>query len=49
MFKIYCSNCGEKLPENAKFCTKCGTPIKLEVKAETVVKKFETEPNLQDH
>lgn len=49
MFKIYCSNCGEKLPENAKFCTKCGTPIKLEAKAETVVKKFETEPNLQDH
>jgi uncharacterized membrane protein YvbJ len=20
----YCSNCGEKLPENALFCTKCG-------------------------
>lgn len=29
----YCSNCGAKLPENAKSCEKCGTEIK--VKAHT--------------
>lgn len=22
---LYCSNCGEKLPEDALFCPKCGT------------------------
>ncbi len=22
---VYCSNCGEKVPENALFCPKCGT------------------------
>ena len=21
---VFCSNCGEKLPEDANFCTKCG-------------------------
>jgi uncharacterized RDD family membrane protein YckC len=49
VFKIYCSNCGEKLRDDAKFCTKCGTPVKLEAKAEAVVKKFETNPNLHDY
>ena len=24
---MFCDNCGAKLPENAKFCTSCGTPI----------------------
>jgi len=48
VFTIYCSNCGEKLPDGSKFCTKCGTPVTLEAKAETVVQKFETDPNLQD-
>ena len=24
---MYCSNCGEKIVENAKFCQKCGTPV----------------------
>ncbi|MBW3088057.1 zinc-ribbon domain-containing protein [Bifidobacterium sp. 82T24] len=23
---IYCSNCGEQLPDDADFCTQCGTP-----------------------
>jgi len=23
----YCHNCGEKLPENALFCTKCGAKV----------------------
>ena len=49
MFKIYCSNCGEKLPDGEKFCTKCGTPVKLELRSETVFRKFETDPTLQDH
>jgi rRNA maturation endonuclease Nob1 len=25
MFMAYCSNCGEKIPEDALFCPKCGT------------------------
>ncbi|MGI6033882.1 MAG: zinc ribbon domain-containing protein [Coriobacteriales bacterium] len=25
---LYCSKCGTKLPENAKFCMKCGSPVK---------------------
>ncbi len=37
------------MPDNAKFCTKCGTAVKLEAKVEAAVKKFETDPNLQDH
>ncbi len=49
MFKIYCSKCGEKVPDDSKFCTKCGTPVKLEAKAETVVAKFEKDPHLQMH
>ena len=24
---MYCSNCGKKLPDDAKFCSKCGTPM----------------------
>ena len=23
----YCSNCGNKLPDGAKFCNECGTPV----------------------
>jgi len=50
VFKIYCSKCGEKLADNAKFCTKCGTPVTVEAKAEsTVVERFEKDPQLQEH
>jgi uncharacterized RDD family membrane protein YckC len=49
MFKMYCSKCGEKLPENSKFCTKCGAAVKLEARAETVVGRFETDSALQEH
>lgn len=49
VFKIYCSKCGEKLPEGTKFCPKCGTPVKLEAKAKTVVESFERDQYLQDH
>ncbi len=24
---MFCSNCGNKLPDNAKFCTECGAKI----------------------
>ena len=46
---MYCSNCGEKLPENSKFCTKCGASINLETKPETVIQSFERDPKLQEH
>ncbi len=49
MFKIYCSKCGEKVPDGSKFCAKCGTPIELEATAETVIAKFEKDPHLQEH
>ena len=49
VFKIYCTKCGEKLPDDTKFCPNCGTPLKLEARAETVVQRFEKDPNLQEH
>ncbi|HDQ06407.1 MAG TPA: zinc-ribbon domain-containing protein [Candidatus Bathyarchaeota archaeon] len=50
VFKIYCSKCGEKLPEDTKFCPKCGNPVRLEATADvTVVERFERDPHLQDH
>jgi uncharacterized membrane protein YvbJ len=30
---VFCSNCGQKLPEDANFCTKCGSRTKLGAKA----------------
>ena len=26
---MYCSSCGNKLPEDARFCEKCGTPVHI--------------------
>jgi uncharacterized RDD family membrane protein YckC len=49
VFRIYCSKCGEELPEGTKFCPNCGTAAKLEDRAETVVKRFEKDANLQEH
>lgn len=48
-FKIYCKKCGEKLPEDSKFCTKCGASVKSEATTETVVHRFEKDPHLQEH
>jgi len=49
VFKIYCSKCGEKLPDGTKFCPNCGTAVKLEATVETVVERFEKDPRLQEH
>ena len=49
MYKMYCSKCGEKLPDYSKFCTKCGAAVKMEVTAETVIERFETDTDLQEH
>lgn len=50
MFKIYCSKCGEKLPDDTKFCPNCGTAVKLEVSPESsFVVRFEKDPRLQEH
>ena len=29
---VFCSHCGAKLKENAKFCSNCGTPVSKELK-----------------
>jgi uncharacterized RDD family membrane protein YckC len=50
VFKIYCSKCGEELPEGTKFCPKCGTPVKCEATADVpLVERFERDSHLQDH
>jgi len=50
VFLIYCSKCGEKLPDGSKFCPKCGTAVKLEVTSESsFVVRFEKDPRLQEH
>ena len=46
---IYCSKCGEKLPEDAKFCGNCGAPVNVEPQRETVIQRFEKDSNLQEH
>ena len=33
LFMTYCANCGEKLPENASFCPKCGIRTQIGVGA----------------
>lgn len=33
---MFCSNCGNKLPDSAKFCSACGSKTNLAEKAETV-------------
>lgn len=35
----YCTNCGEKLKDTAKFCTKCGTPTRLELEKRKIEKE----------
>ena len=50
VFLIYCSKCGEKLPDGTKFCPNCGTAVKLEVTSESsFVVRFERDPCLQEH
>jgi len=50
VFLIYCSKCGEKLPDGTKFCPNCGTAVKLEVTSESsFVLRFEKDPRLQEH
>jgi len=50
VFLIYCSKCGEKLPDGTKFCPNCGTAVKLEVASESsFVVRFERDPRLQEH
>lgn len=28
---MYCKSCGNEIPVNSKFCTKCGTPVSVEI------------------
>ena len=31
---MYCTNCGERVDDNASFCVKCGTPVYTEMSTE---------------
>lgn len=35
---MYCTNCGNELEEDMKFCTKCGTPVAGNIATEEPVK-----------
>jgi uncharacterized RDD family membrane protein YckC/predicted nucleic acid-binding Zn ribbon protein len=51
VFKVHCSKCGEKLPDDAKFCTNCGNPVTTDAaqtKSETVIERFEHDTLLQE-
>lgn len=37
---MYCRNCGSELPENAKFCGKCGKPIIVQTKKNSKKRTF---------
>ncbi|WNZ30448.1 MAG: RDD family protein [Candidatus Bathyarchaeota archaeon] len=54
---MYCSKCGNEFSEDAKFCTKCGTPVNVQAKpeakqetkkVETVIERFQEDTILQD-
>ena len=43
---MYCRNCGEKLKNNAKFCSKCGTIIEEEKqKVIEIIEEKEVKPD----
>jgi uncharacterized RDD family membrane protein YckC len=49
---VHCSKCGEKLPDDAKFCPNCGAKVTQEAtqaKSETVIERFENDTMLQEH
>ena len=43
---MYCSKCGKKLPDNAKFCSGCGNKIKQLVKEEKL--EVKEEPKVEE-
>ena len=48
---MYCSKCGKKLPDNAKFCSGCGNKIKQLVKEEPKVEEkieVKEEPKVEE-
>lgn len=40
---MFCENCGHKLENPDKFCTKCGTPVHTETKAQAPIEKVSDE------
>lgn len=46
---MFCSKCGERLPEGAKFCGKCGQPIRGILEKQSQETKNQETKNLQQH
>lgn len=44
---IYCSQCGEKVDENDKYCSNCGTELKKSIPDETKKEKMRDEEDIR--
>lgn len=45
---MYCQNCGNKIKEDAKFCSSCGTDLTKSAEIENTQESIETTPTLPD-
>lgn len=36
---MYCKNCGNNIPDNVSFCSKCGNPVSQQVAASEIIQK----------
>jgi len=47
---IYCSKCGEKMPDDANFCPKCGAAtLQAAAQESSFISRIERDPHLQEH
>ncbi len=44
---MFCSNCGQKLSDEAKFCPNCGTPVRALTTPVTSVPETDLQPDIQ--
>lgn len=44
---MFCSNCGNQIPDGARFCGKCGTPVEMPQQQQPVQPQPEAQPQAQ--